>query len=150
MNRLFEETLYRRESSPTGPTSGRPPRWAPAADAFKSPEEYVFRVEIPGVSLADVKLEGRRPAGCGFRDPTRGSIPPAAFSGWSASTAISAGSSRSPTTSRPTRSPRRSRVESLTIHAPKRPAGERKVTLWDGSVLIGEISRAAIRSIRRP
>jgi len=55
MNRLFEETLYRREF-PDGP-EGRAARWAPAADAYESAREYVFRVEIPGVSLSDVKLE---------------------------------------------------------------------------------------------
>lgn len=56
MNRLFEETLYRREF-PDGPDERAAARWAPAADAFESPGEYVFRVEIPGVSLSDVKLE---------------------------------------------------------------------------------------------
>jgi len=56
MNRLFEETLYRREF-PEGPDERAVARWAPAADAYESAEEYVFRVEIPGVSLADVKLE---------------------------------------------------------------------------------------------
>jgi HSP20 family protein len=56
MNRLFEEALYRREF-PDGPDDRAAARWAPAADAFESPEEYVFRVEIPGVSLSDVKLE---------------------------------------------------------------------------------------------
>lgn len=56
MNRLFEETLYRREF-PEGPDERAATRWAPAADGYESPEEYVFRVEIPGVSLSDVKLE---------------------------------------------------------------------------------------------
>jgi HSP20 family protein len=56
MNRLFEETLYRREF-PEGPDEPAVARWAPAADAYESAEEYVFRVEIPGVSLSDVKLE---------------------------------------------------------------------------------------------
>jgi len=56
MNRLFEETLYRREF-PDGPDERAAARWAPAADAYESADEYVFRVEIPGVSLSDVKLE---------------------------------------------------------------------------------------------
>ena len=56
MNRLFEETLYRREF-PDGPDERAASRWAPAAEAYESPEEYVFRVEIPGVSLSQVKLE---------------------------------------------------------------------------------------------
>ncbi len=56
MNRLFEETLYRREF-PDGPDERGATRWAPAADAYESAREYVFRVEIPGVSLSDVKLE---------------------------------------------------------------------------------------------
>jgi HSP20 family protein len=56
MNRLFEEVLYRREF-PEGADERAASRWAPAADAFESAREYVFRVEIPGVSLADVKLE---------------------------------------------------------------------------------------------
>ncbi|HKB72624.1 MAG TPA: Hsp20/alpha crystallin family protein [Thermoanaerobaculia bacterium] len=56
MNRLFEEVLYRREF-PEGSDERAASRWAPAADAFESAREYVFRVEIPGVSLSDVKLE---------------------------------------------------------------------------------------------
>lgn len=56
MNRLFEEVLYRREF-PEGADERAASRWAPAADAFEGPREYVFRVEIPGVSLSDVKLE---------------------------------------------------------------------------------------------
>lgn len=56
MNRLFEEVLYRREF-PEGPDEPAGARWAPAADAYECPREYVFRVEIPGVSLSDVKLE---------------------------------------------------------------------------------------------
>lgn len=56
MNRLFEEVLYRREF-PEGADERAASRWAPAADAFESSGEYVFRVEIPGISLSDVKLE---------------------------------------------------------------------------------------------
>ena len=55
MNRLFEETLYRREF-PEG-AEGREALWAPAADAYESAGEYVFRLEIPGVLLSQVKLE---------------------------------------------------------------------------------------------
>jgi HSP20 family protein len=55
MNRLFEETLYRREfaDDPTAAAS----RWVPAADAYESDREIVFHVEVPGVSLDDVRLE---------------------------------------------------------------------------------------------
>jgi HSP20 family protein len=56
MNRLFEETLYRREFM-SGSSAEPATRWTPAADAYEAPEQYVFRVEIPGVSLSDVKLE---------------------------------------------------------------------------------------------
>jgi HSP20 family protein len=68
MNRLFEEVLYRREF-PEGPDERAATRWAPAADAYESSREYVFRVEIPGVSLSDVKLEveGAKLRVCGTR-----------------------------------------------------------------------------------
>lgn len=56
MNRLFEETLYRREFAPGAPAEPEA-RWTPAADAYEASERYVFRVEIPGVSLSEVKLE---------------------------------------------------------------------------------------------
>jgi len=55
VNRLFEETLYRREfpDDPSAATS----RWTPAADAYESDEDLVFHVEVPGVSLEDIHLE---------------------------------------------------------------------------------------------
>jgi HSP20 family protein len=61
MNRLFEETLYRREFL-EAPAERSETLWSPAADAYESSGEYVFQVEIPGVTLSDVKLEvhGRR------------------------------------------------------------------------------------------
>lgn len=56
MNRLFEETLYRREFL-EAPAERSESLWSPAADAYESSGEYVFQVEIPGVALSDVKLE---------------------------------------------------------------------------------------------
>jgi HSP20 family protein len=56
MNRLFEETLYRREFL-EAPVERSSPLWSPAADAYESAGEYVFQVEIPGVSLSEVNLE---------------------------------------------------------------------------------------------
>ncbi len=56
MNRLFEETLYRREFL-EAPAERSESLWSPAADAYESAGEYVFQVEIPGVTLSDVKLE---------------------------------------------------------------------------------------------
>ncbi len=56
MNRLFEETLYRREFL-EAPGEPSPTLWSPAADAYETAGEYVFQVEIPGVALSDVKLE---------------------------------------------------------------------------------------------
>jgi HSP20 family protein len=56
MNRLFEETLYRREFL-EAPAERATSLWSPAADAYETAGEYIFQVEIPGVSLSDVKLE---------------------------------------------------------------------------------------------
>jgi len=56
MNRLFEETLYRREFL-EAPAERSAAFWSPAADAYESAGEYVFQVEIPGVTLSEVKLE---------------------------------------------------------------------------------------------
>lgn len=58
MNRLFEETIYRREFSDE-PVEG-PALWSPAADAYETSGGIVFHVEIPGVALEDVKLEADR------------------------------------------------------------------------------------------
>ncbi len=55
MNRLFEETIYRREFSDKAAEG--PPVWSPPVDAYESPSAIVFHVEIPGVALEDVKLE---------------------------------------------------------------------------------------------
>ena len=58
MNRLFEETLYRHRREFLEPPGEKATTlWRPAADAYELPSEYVFQVEIPGVSLSDVKLE---------------------------------------------------------------------------------------------
>ncbi|MGH9442018.1 MAG: Hsp20/alpha crystallin family protein [Thermoanaerobaculia bacterium] len=56
MNRLFEETLYRREFLEE-PQERSATLWSPAADAYESATDYVFQVEIPGVTLSEVKLE---------------------------------------------------------------------------------------------
>lgn len=54
MNRLFEETIYRREF-PDEPGEG-PALWSPPVDGYESDSGIVFHVEIPGVALEDVKL----------------------------------------------------------------------------------------------
>ena len=58
MNRLFEETIDRREFSDE-PLEA-PALWSPSADAYESPTGVIFHVEIPGVALEDVRLEADR------------------------------------------------------------------------------------------
>ncbi|MFC2146209.1 Hsp20/alpha crystallin family protein [Acidobacteriota bacterium] len=53
INRLFEEDL-KREGEET-PMSDR--CWAPAADIYETKEEYVFKLELPGISKDDIKVE---------------------------------------------------------------------------------------------
>lgn len=53
INKLFEEDL-RREGEET-PMSDR--CWAPATDIYETKDEYVFKLELPGISKEDVKVE---------------------------------------------------------------------------------------------
>ena len=54
MNRLFEETIHRTEFPDEGVETAL---WSPAADVYETPEEIILQVELPGVRLADVRLE---------------------------------------------------------------------------------------------
>jgi HSP20 family protein len=54
MNRLFEETIHRTEFPDEGVETAL---WSPAAEVYETPEEIILQVELPGVRLADVKLE---------------------------------------------------------------------------------------------
>jgi HSP20 family protein len=47
VDRLFERVLDR---------SGLAPAFAPAVDIEETPESYVFRVDLPGIKLEDVKV----------------------------------------------------------------------------------------------
>ncbi len=53
INRLFEEDLKREGEE--APMSTR--CWAPATDIYETKEEYVFKLELPGISKDDVKVE---------------------------------------------------------------------------------------------
>ena len=53
INKLFEEDL-RREGEES-PMSDR--CWAPATDIYETKDEYVFKLELPGISKDDVKVE---------------------------------------------------------------------------------------------
>lgn len=55
MNQLFEEVLYSREF--LGATTVPSPGWTPSTDVWETATDIIFRVEIPGVKLADVQLE---------------------------------------------------------------------------------------------
>jgi len=54
MNRLFEETIHRSEFPEEGLEAAL---WSPAADVFETAEEVILQIEVPGVQLADVRLE---------------------------------------------------------------------------------------------
>lgn len=54
MNRLFEETIHRTEFPDEGIETAL---WSPAADVYESSDEIVLQIELPGVRLADVRLE---------------------------------------------------------------------------------------------
>ena len=53
ISKLFEEDL-RREGEDS-PMSDR--CWAPATDIYETEEEYVFKLELAGVSKEDIKVE---------------------------------------------------------------------------------------------
>jgi len=54
MNRLFEDTIHRTEFPDEGMETAL---WSPAADVFENSDEIILQIEIPGVRLADVRLE---------------------------------------------------------------------------------------------
>ncbi len=53
ISKLFEEDLVK--SGEESPMSSR--CWAPVTDIYETKEDYVFKVELPGVSKEEVKVE---------------------------------------------------------------------------------------------
>jgi HSP20 family protein len=54
MNRLFEESFAGRLEEPALVGSGT---WTPLADAYETPEAFVFLLELPGVGEDDVEVQ---------------------------------------------------------------------------------------------
>ena len=52
MNRLFDAAF-----DPSVPASGQPRRWTPAMDLIETPDHFVLRADLPGVSQSDVAVE---------------------------------------------------------------------------------------------
>jgi HSP20 family protein len=53
-NQLFDESEISRESDENPISTAA---WYPAADIYENKDEYVFKVELPGISKDDVNLE---------------------------------------------------------------------------------------------
>ena len=53
MNRLFN-TVF---DQPTGAGAGAMRRWVPAMDLVETPEHFVLRADLPGMTEEDVKIE---------------------------------------------------------------------------------------------
>jgi len=53
ISKLFEEDL-KREGDETALSTRC---WAPAVDIYESKEEYVFKLELPGISKEDIKVD---------------------------------------------------------------------------------------------
>jgi HSP20 family protein len=56
INRLFEDAFSRgwdREGEDTGALAA----WHPTTDIYETKDDYVFKIEIPGLSKDDVKIE---------------------------------------------------------------------------------------------
>ncbi|HLP58382.1 MAG TPA: Hsp20/alpha crystallin family protein [Candidatus Deferrimicrobium sp.] len=53
INKLFEEDLMGQDKDSQLVTRG----WNPVADIYETKDEYVFKVELPGISKEDVKVE---------------------------------------------------------------------------------------------
>lgn len=53
ITQLFEEDLMGEEKEPPVP----PHCWIPAADIYETKDEYVFKLELPGITKDDVKVE---------------------------------------------------------------------------------------------
>jgi HSP20 family protein len=54
MNRLFEESFAGRLEEEALVGSGT---WAPLADAYETPEEFVVLLELPGIDQDDVEIQ---------------------------------------------------------------------------------------------
>jgi len=53
INRLFED-FYNRESDRSGDISSS---WFPVTDIYENKDDYVFRLEVPGLAKEDIKIE---------------------------------------------------------------------------------------------
>ncbi len=53
INRLFED-FYNRDPERGGDISSS---WFPATDIYETKDDYVFRLEVPGMAKEDVKIE---------------------------------------------------------------------------------------------
>ncbi len=53
INKLFEEDLMGQDNE--SPLASR--GWNPVADIYETKEAYVFKVELPGISKEDIKVE---------------------------------------------------------------------------------------------
>jgi len=53
INKLFEEDLMGQDKESQLVARG----WNPVADIYETKDEYVFKVELPGISKEDVKVE---------------------------------------------------------------------------------------------
>ncbi len=54
INRLFEDELHREELPRSGAAFDS---WYPATDVYETKDEYVFKLEVPGLSKDDVSVE---------------------------------------------------------------------------------------------
>ena len=52
INRLFQDAFYDFDQGGDSLTS-----WYPAADIFETKDDYVFKLEVPGLSKDDVNIE---------------------------------------------------------------------------------------------
>ena len=55
MNRLFN--TFFDPSAPTGHANGATPRWLPPMDLVETPDHYVLRADLPGLSDGDVSIQ---------------------------------------------------------------------------------------------
>ncbi|MGE5344246.1 MAG: Hsp20/alpha crystallin family protein [Candidatus Omnitrophota bacterium] len=55
INRLFEDEFSRDFPTSTGLTSAE--SWYPAADIYETKDDYVFKLEVPGLSKDEVNVE---------------------------------------------------------------------------------------------
>ncbi len=59
INRLFEDRYYRRANQDVESDEAvhDVSRWSPVTDIFETEKDYVFKVELPGLSKEDVNVE---------------------------------------------------------------------------------------------